>query len=370
MNYIITGSGYVSELSKAESTNTKVITEQEFKTSEITLNKYDKVYSPTESALEIILERSQDTTFKNAVVALKDKSEFRELMSNLYPDFFYQKIDLIDLETAELDRTKSYIIKPNKGFFGTAVKTLKPKTDLTATVSDMKAELETNKKYFSDSILSADEMIIEQLAVGEEYAVDMYFDDIGEPVILNIYHHPVPEKQEYFHVLYYTNRKLFHKFYDALVNIFKDLNTHLKVRNFPIHAEFIEEDSVLVPIEMNPLRYGGFGLADLTLYAFGINPFQAFFENFKPDWVQIHNKNQDRNFGWVLGYNGTNIDVNSKIPNHVKYKNYLGNVLHYVETDYQNLPVFSVSYVEDDSAGSLKRLLKTEFNEFFTEKTN
>ena len=366
MNYIITGSGYVSELSKIQDANTKVISEQDFEASKTKITKKDKVYSPTESALEIILKRSEDETFRNAVVSLKDKFEFRELMSNLYQDFFYRKIDLKDLETAELDRTKSYIIKPNKGFFGTAVKTLKPETDLTATVFDMKAELETNKKYFSDSILSADEMIIEQLAVGEEYAVDMYFDDDGKPVILNIYHHPLPEKQEYFHVLYYTNRKLFDRFYDKLMDIFADLTKHLNVKNFPIHAEFILEEDILVPIEMNPLRYGGFGLSDLTFYAFGFNPFQAFFDNFKPNWEEIHSANNDKNFGWVLGYNGIDVNVKTQQPNHEKYKTYLGNVLHYVETDYQNLPVFSVSYVEDDSSESLQRMLQTEFNDFFT----
>jgi len=366
MNYIITGSGYVSEKINDCGKDVIVISEQDFAASNILLKANDKIFSPTESALEFILQHSEYRLFSNAVNNLKDKFEFRNLMSNLYPDFFYKKINLNNLKTANLDRTKSYIIKPNKGFFGTAVKTLKPETDLSTTVSEMKAELENNKKYFSENILSADEMIIEQLAVGEEYAVDMYFDDKGAPVILNIYHHPIPEKREYFHVLYYTNRYLFDRFHKALTLIFSDLNKHLRITDFPIHAEFILEDEVLVPIEMNPLRFGGFGLADLTYYAFGFNPLKAYFENSKPNWKAIHSKKRKKNFGWILGYNGTDIDVNLQTPNHKKYKTYLGNVLHYVTTDYQNLPVFSVAYVEDNSAESLLRLLKTEFNDFFS----
>ena len=158
------------------------------------------------------------------------------------------------------------------------------------------------------------------------------------------------------------------KFYEKLRLIFIDLNKHLNIKNFPIHAEFIAEENDLVPIEMNPLRFGGFGLADLTYYAFGFNPFRAFFENYKPDWGKIHKKNKNINFGWVLGYNGSDVNIISQKPDHEYYKIFLGNVIHYIKTDYRNLPVFSIAYVKENSFESLQRLLKTEFNDFFIEK--
>ncbi|MDA3812759.1 MAG: hypothetical protein PF570_00760, partial [Candidatus Cloacimonetes bacterium] len=90
----------------------------------------DKVYAPTESVLEIILERSLDTTFTNAVNLLKDKHKFRQLMSNMYPDFFFCKTTIDELVKIELDRNKKYIVKPTKGFFGTAVKELNEETNI------------------------------------------------------------------------------------------------------------------------------------------------------------------------------------------------------------------------------------------------
>ena len=365
MNYIITGKGYISELIKRTTTEVIIISEEDFRDSELIIKTGDKVYAPTESALEIILERSEDSVFTNAVNILKDKYKFRELMSNLYLDFYYIKTTIDRLEKIKLDSDKKYIVKPTKGFFGTAVKELTGETNISEITKEIRNELKKSSHYFPESILSKNELIIEQFVEGDEYAVDMYFNETGKPEITCIYHHPLPEKNKYFHVLYYTNKDIFNKFYDRLNAIFVELNTHLNITNFPIHAEFKLENNILVPIEMNPLRYGGFGLADLAFHAFGFNPFDAFFENFKLDWKEIWVKREENHFGWILGYNGTDIDVNTHEPDHETYQEYLGNILHYVEIDHRENPAFSIAYVKDNCSESLQRLLKTEFNDFF-----
>ena len=371
MNYIITGKGYISELVTKIGTEgegkikIKVISEEDFRNSELIIKTGDKVYAPTESALEIILERSEDTTFVNAVNLLKDKHKFRKLMSNMYPDFYFAKTTINKLENIKLDRNKKYIVKPTKGFFGTAVKELNKKTNISEITKEIRNELKKSSRYFPESILSKNELIIEQFVEGEEYAVDMYFNGNGNPEILNIYHHPLPEKNEYFHVLYYTSKDVFDRFYDRLNAIFIELNQHLTITNFPIHAEFKLENDKLIPIEMNPLRYGGFGLADLAYHAFGFNPFNAFFNNFKPNWQEIWNTRNEFHYGWVLGYNGTNINVNTHEPDHADFQEYLGDILHYVEINHKENPAFSIAYIKDDCPKSLQRLLKTEFNDFF-----
>ncbi|MDP8203262.1 MAG: ATP-grasp domain-containing protein [Candidatus Tenebribacter mawsonii] len=365
MNYIITGKGYISELIKQTDADISIISEEDFRSSNFILDNNDKVYAPTESALEIILEKSEDIAFINAVNMLKDKYKFRKLMNNMYKNFYFKKVNLDDLESTPLDRSKKYIVKPVKGFFGTAVKELTDKTDISIITEEIRNELEENTKYFSESVLSKNELIIEQFIEGEEYAVDMYYNEFGEPEILNIYHHPIPDRVEYFHILYYTNKDIFAKFYDRLKTIFVELNQYLNIINFPIHAEFKLENEQLIPIEMNPLRYGGFGLADLAYHAFGFNPFNAFFSNFKPNWQKIWDKRNEQHFGWVLGYNGTDIDVETHTPNDEAYLHYLGETLHYVKIDHKENPVFSIAYVKDNSSKSLQRILATEFNDFF-----
>jgi ATP-grasp domain len=365
LKYIVTGKGYTSDLIKQADANANMLDENDFRDSNLIIKSGDKVYAPTESALESILAKSKSIAFTNAVTKLKDKELFRILMSSLYPDFFYTKTSLDELENLKIDRSKKFIIKPTRGFFGTAVKQLNQDTNLAEITQEIRDELAENTRYFSDSVLSTNELIIEQFVEGDEYAVDMYFNSQGKPEILNIYHHPHPEKVEYFHALYYTNKEIFDRFYDDLVVVFNELNGYLNITNFPIHAEFKLEDNKLVPIEMNPLRFGGFGLADLTYYAFGFNPFLAFFDNFKPDWQQIWQDRSDMHFGWVLGYNGTDVDVHTHNPNDAAFKKYLGDMLHYVEIDHKENPVFSIAYIRDKSSLSLQRLLNTEFNDFF-----
>ena len=86
MKYIITGKGYISDLfTKADST-ANILTEDEFKNSNLIIKSGDKVYATSESALESILEKSTSRIFSNAVNILKDKVSFRNLMSNLYPE--------------------------------------------------------------------------------------------------------------------------------------------------------------------------------------------------------------------------------------------------------------------------------------------
>ena len=365
MKYIVTGKGYTSDLLKQADASVNIIDENDFRDSNLIIRVGDKVYSPTESALDSILAKSTSSTFTGAVTKLKDKELFRNLMSSLYPDFFFQKTTIDELKNLELDRTRKYIVKPTKGFFGTAVKELDQNTNISEITEEIRIELAENTRYFSESVLSREELIIEQFIEGEEYAVDMYFDTKGKPVILNIYHHPIPHKNEYFHLLYYTNKEIFDRFFDRLNSIFLELNQHLKITNFPIHAEFKLENEQLVPIEMNPLRYGGYGLADLTYYAFGFNPFSAFFEDFKPDWEKIWQTRSDYHYGWVLGYNGTDIDVNTHTPNDDAFQQYLGDILHYEEIDYKENPVFSIAYFKNNDHSFLKQLLNTEFNDFF-----
>jgi len=365
MKYIVTGSGYTSQLVKDVPQDIQLISETDLKESELRFEAGSKVYAPTESALEVILEKSDDPAFIKAVDSLKDKVKFRHLMSNLYPDFFFKKIDVSELETVELDRTRKYIVKPVKGFFGTAVKEIKAETNLAEIAEEIKAELAENCKYFSESVLSKNELIIEEYIEGDEYAIDLFYNEAGEPEILNIYHHPFPNKNEYFHVLYYTNKQLFDQFMKPIKDLFVELNQHLNVTGFPIHAEFKLTDGKLIPIEMNPLRYGGFGLADLTYYGFKINPFVAFFRDEKMDWPKIWKECSNDTFGWILAYNGDRIDIQKMKPKHEEFKSLFGNILHYVEVDHKTNPVFGMAYVQNDSVENLDFLLNLEFNEFF-----
>jgi len=365
MQYIITGDGYTSPLVNSAGSEVVVLSEQELADSAQRFGANDLIYVPSESALDLVLERSDHAKFIQAVDSLKDKYKFRQLTAQLFPDFFYRKIALDELPNLILPPYQKFVVKPVKGFFGTAVKEIDSASDLDKISREISSELEVNSQYFSESVLSQNELIVEQYIPGEEYAVDLFYDATGQAQIINIYYHPFPENKDYFHVLYYSNQQVFTKLRAEIETIFQELNSHLQISNFPIHAEFKYAEGKLLPIEMNPLRYGGFGLADLTYHAFGINPFAAFFHSKSMDWAKIWQKHGNKNFAWILAYNGINSDPKRATPQHQTFQEYLGDILHYQKMDHRKNPVFALAYLQDQNLANLQRFLSLEFDEFF-----
>src|SRR5918912_597700 len=137
----------------------------------------------------------------------------------------------------------------------------------------------------------------------------MFYDQRGQPTITNIYHHPMPRNKAYLHLLYYSSRDVFERIYQPAKDFFKLLNARLNVRMFPIHAEFRLHQGRLVPIELNPFRFGGMGLANLGFYSLGLNAYQCFVEDREPDWAQVWRDKSDVAYGFFIAYNGTHIDV-------------------------------------------------------------
>lgn len=368
MNYLVTAKGYISDLLLDSSRRLDI---QKFTLEELTHNhtlfsQGDALYVPSEMALQEVLKHLNDRTKSLAIQSLKNKFAFRMLLKEYYPDFYFAKTSLKRLSDLSLAPNKEYVVKPEKGFFGAGVHIVNKKTDLNSLRETITKELQKNAKYFSEDVLSQNDLLVEEFVEGEEYAVDMYYNNQGKPIIMNIYSHPFPKYPAYSNVLYYTDKVIFDKLYEKIIDFFTKLSNTLTMHSFPIHAEFkLTSKNMLIPIELNPLRFGGMGLADLSYYACGFNPFEAFFTNFEPSWDRIWKERKGKHFAWVLAYNGTRINTATNQPNHEKFKNYLGNILHYYAFDYKENPVFASAYIQA-SAQKLQNILKLDFNKYFT----
>jgi hypothetical protein len=146
----------------------------------------------------------------------------------------------------------------------------------------------------------------------------------------------------------------------------------MNLHAFPIHAEFKleEEGKALLPVELNPLRYGGFGLGDLSFYAYDQCPYFSFFQDQKYNWKALWNaRRQGDYYAWVLAYNGTEVDRDKiDITNaYTKLRAFIGDkpLLQLKELDYRNNPVFAIAYLAEDKEHRLTRWLDVEFQDFF-----
>ena len=369
MNYIITGKNFTSDLLGKFKTNPNytLLSEEELSDSKIIFSDEDKIYCPDETSVAFLMPKMSKTRWEKLEI-IKNKNQCRILLKDIYPDFYFKSINIEDLTKEKIPENKNFIIKPQKGFFGVGIREINSKSDLKKVAYNIQEEISNQVKLFSKDVFTAEDFIIEEFISGDEYSFDLYYNETAQPVITSFCHHPNSLHQEYFHLLYYTGEEIYNKFHDQVINIFKEFNKTLNIKNMPIHAEFKENNGKLVPIEFNVPRFGGFGLADLPYYAYGENSFEHFFENTKPDWKQIFTRNKDKNYAWVLCYNGTNIDLDNYEPNYNKLMADLGNIIHINKLDYTKNPVFAIAYIELENQEEINRILSLDFNNYFIPK--
>ena len=96
-----------------------------------------------------------------------------------------------------------------------------------------------------------------------------------DPVFISTYRDPAPKNPGYCHLLYYTSAEVIRRLCARLVAFFDALAKLTPVDGLAIHGEFKLEGGQLFPIELNPMRFAGCGLADLAFHAFGINPYRV-----------------------------------------------------------------------------------------------
>ena len=340
----------------------------------------DLVYLTTERYLPSLMSKLEGDSRKLQIELLKDKYLFRMLLQSEYPSF---EFGLASQWSDFLSRSRSslLIIKPRKGFFGIGVKKVTREELLSSGESILQSLGDEIKSRAGAGLGSSfsmttsrdqseskgsfswlDSLLIEECIPGSEFSVDMYYDSKGSPVILNICAHPEHERGEFSNALYYSSYESFTEVYEGVNRLFSEFNRRFQAKSFPIHAEFkISAEGKIVPVEFNPLRFGGFGLSDLPYYAYGFNPIDYFFNDVRPDWNKIWESRRNLFYGWVLKYNPLSPGLDYR-PDHVSFKRLFSKVLNYREIDPRAHPVSGVAYVEESSREDLLQVLRFDFN--------
>nr|VFK01161.1 MAG: ATP-grasp domain-containing protein [Candidatus Kentron sp. H] len=194
MNYVITGGNFTSHLlyELEGRFGIRILTEEELRQSDIFFGKNDKLFLPSQSSLDIVMERMDDPERLHGIEELSDKYQCRSLMRPMFPDFEFSRMELSEMNEDTFSAGRKYIIKPAKGFFGIGVRTLESPRDIHAIKDEIRKELDANRRFFAGSIFSGEKMIIEEFIEGDEYAVDMFYSEEGRPILVNLAHHPLP----------------------------------------------------------------------------------------------------------------------------------------------------------------------------------
>jgi len=134
---------------------------------------------------------------------------------------------------------------------------------------------------------------------------------------------------------------------------------------FPTHLEVrVNEKGEINAIEANPLRFAGWCVADITYFAWGINPYRCYFENTRPDWHSILEGREGEVCAMVIADVPPSID-RAAITS-VDYDGFAAmfdEVLELRRIDYTEYPVLGFVYARMDET-ALERLKHTLVGDF------
>lgn len=261
----------------------------------------ERIYTVSENALDWIYQNSSDKNLLATIDTMKNKAAMRRLLKSVYPKFFFEDVPAKKLREIRFsDLPVPVVLKPAIGFFSVGVYTIRTQEDWENAISEIEKNSSDWGKLYPDSVLGNASFIIEKYINGDEFAVDVYFDEQGKAVLLNILKHDFASERDVSDRLYYTSKKIIKENLQRFTDFFNRVNGALGAKNFPAHVELRVENGQIVPIEFNPMRFAGWCCTDVALFAFGIRTYEYFLENKKPEWEKILSKTGDEIFTMLV----------------------------------------------------------------------
>ena len=335
------------------------------------------IYTTSENSIGWIAHNLGFTDLPEKIDLFKDKVRFREMLRPMYPDYFFREVSLESLD--EIDDTLNtlpspFIIKPAVGFFSMGVHRVDAPEEWETTKRSIREEMEKVQGLYPEEVMKSTSFIIEEVIEGEEYAMDAYYDEHGDPVILSILKHSFATECDMSDRIYQTSKKIILDNLEEFTDFLKRAGDQAGVRNFPVHVEVRRTGErnrkQLIPIEVNPMRFGGWcTTADLTTMAFDSNPYEHYFNRTSPDWKRVLEGRDGLVYSLIILDNTTGHPA--EVIASFDYDLVLSRFTHPLELrkiDHHEYPVFGILFTETDSpdAPELEDILHSDLSEFVT----
>ncbi|MDV7186611.1 ATP-grasp domain-containing protein [Lutibacter sp. TH_r2] len=339
-------------------------------------NPNQLIYSNSENVISWVENKLDFTKLPSQIDVFKDKIKFRELLKDVYPNYFFKGIPFEDLDSLPIDKMPfPFIIKPSIGFFSLGVHKVDEASEWPITLEKIQNEIHHIKDFYPSEVLNTNNFIIEECIEGEEYAVDCYYNEKGEAVVLNIMHHIFSSGKDVSDRIYSTSKEIIETNLPIIQQLVNTIGTKTNLKNFPIHIEVrIDKNETIIPIEVNPMRFGGWcTTSDISHYAYGINSYQYFLNQQKPNWNEILKAKKGKTYSLVLLDNNSGIEAkNIKSFNYNQLLADFENPLLLRKIDVTKFPIFGFLFTETSKGneGELNRILKSNLTKYITLKLN
>lgn len=328
------------------------------------------VYTSSENALDWIAQNLGFSELPEKIALFKDKAKFRRLTEPLFPDFFYQEVSLVDLDRLTIEGIPfPFIVKPAVGFFSLGVHKISSDREWRKTKETLQDEIHQVNALYPKGVLDTTRFIIEQHIDGDEYAVDAYFNAQGTPVITNILKHIFSSGDDVSDRVYFSSKEIIEDNLEKMTSFLYEIGRLAGLTNFPVHVEVrIDSRGHLLPVEINPLRFGGWcTTADMTYYAYGFNPYEYYFSQSQPDWTRILKDKGGKLFSIIVLDNTTGVEgKNITSFDYQKLLSTFEKPLDLRKIDYKEHPVFGFLFTEtkEEHFSELEFILGSDLKEY------
>ena len=305
----------------------------------------------------------------NYLNLFKDKSKFRTVFSDLYPSFSFKEVTFEELKKTSLESLNfPLVIKPAAGFMGFGVHIIYSDSDWKSALYTLEDEINRAQTMFEENVISSSRFLIEDYIQGEEFAIDAYFDKQGNPVILNIFQHPYLDSKDVRNRIYMTSAGIMIKYMARFATLLKQFGDRADIRNLAIHMEVrVTENEEIIPVEVNPMRFSGWCTTDVAKYAWGVNVYEYFMEQKRPDWNEILSNAQRGVYYFSMAEVPDGLDKNRiKSFNYEKLLANYSNVLEVRRINYKNNPLFAVIFGFTQDKEEVKQILQLNTKDYIT----
>ncbi len=327
-----------------------------------------RVYANSENAIGWIAEHLADTELPRMIAVFKDKVAFRELLRPLFPDYRFAEITVSELDPAAPPLPAPFVIKPAVGFFSLGVHVVESEEAWPEVVSAIRSEVVSAASFYPQEVLGLERFIAEEIIEGEEFAVDAYFTATGEARVVGIMGHLFAGADDVSDRVYYTSPAIIERYREPFAEFLSELGRMANLRDFPVHAEFrVDATGRIAPIEVNPMRFGGWCAADMAHHAWGINPYLCYLEDTEPDWDGILAERAGQVTGLVIAdFPGS---VDRAAIESVDYESYLARFSQPLElrrVDFRAQPVFAFLFtrVDESDTSELQEVLHADLTDY------
>lgn len=337
-------------------------------------DKAPLLYTTSENTIGWIAQHLDFTGIPAQIEFFKDKAKFRRVTQSIFPGLFFKEVLFNELSEVHIEELPlPFVIKPSVGFFSLGVHKVNSAAEWPGTIAAIQQEIDQISGMYPDEVLNIRSFIIEGCIDGDEFAIDAYYNGEGQAVILDILHHTFSSAADVSDRIYTTSKEIIEGNLAEFTDFLNKIGSVTGVKRFPVHVELRRDRSgTLLPIEVNPMRFGGWcSTPDLAYAAYGLNPYLYYQNQQKPDWDKLLANKDNLLYSVVILDNSTGKTADQIAS--FDYEKLLASFEHPLELrkiDYHVHPLFAFLYVETrtENTSELDSILHSKLKEFITLK--